>query len=87
MSEQDFDLSIQNGMLALKGEKKMEKKDDKDDYHLVERRYGSFERVMPVPPNIDEAAIKARFDRGVLTVSMPKKPGGASGERKIAISK
>ncbi|HLV83146.1 MAG TPA: Hsp20/alpha crystallin family protein [Devosia sp.] len=86
MTEQDFDLSTQSGMLLLRGEKKMEKKDDKDDFHLVERRYGRFERTMPVPPNVDEEAISAKFDKGVLTVTMPKKPGTKPAERKIAIA-
>lgn len=87
ITEQDVDLSIQNGVLSLKGEKKMEKKDDKDNYHVVERRYGSFQRSMRLPSSVDEAAISARFDNGVLTVTLPKKPGTAPAERKIAIEK
>ena len=87
IAEEDIDISIQNGMLSLKGEKKMEKKDDKDNYHVVERRYGSFQRSMRLPPSVDEAAVAARFDKGVLTVTMPKKPGAAPAERKIAIEK
>lgn len=87
ISEEDVDLSIHNGVLTLKGEKKMEKKDDKDNYHVVERRYGSFQRSMRLPSSVDEAAVAAKFDKGVLTVTMPKKPGTAPVERKIAIEK
>lgn len=87
LSETDVDLSIHNGLLILKGEKKMEKTDEKDNYHVTERRYGSFQRSMRLPPSVDEAAVSATFDKGVLTVSMPKKPGTAPVERKIAIQK
>lgn len=87
LSEADVDLSIHNGLLILKGEKKMEKTDEKDNYHVTERRYGSFQRSMRLPPSVDEAAISATFDKGVLTVSMPKKPGAVPVERKIAIQK
>ncbi|MDI6838072.1 Hsp20/alpha crystallin family protein [Ciceribacter thiooxidans] len=87
ISESDIDLSIQNGVLTLKGEKKFEKKDEKDDYRLIERRYGSFQRSMSLPASVDEAAVNATFDKGVLTVTMPKKPGSAPKERKIAIEK
>lgn len=85
--EDAIDIAIQNGVLSLKGEKKMEKKDDKDNYHVVERRYGSFQRSMRLPPSVDEAAVAAKFDKGVLTITMPKKPGTAPAERKIAIEK
>lgn len=87
ITEEDVDVSIHNGVLSIKGEKKMEKKDDKDNYHVVERRYGSFQRSMRLPPSVDEAAVAAKFDKGVLTVTMPKKPDAAPAERKIAIEK
>lgn len=87
IAEDDIDISIQKGVLRLKGEKKMEKKDDKDNYHVVERRYGSFQRSMSLPASVDDAAVTARFDKGVLTITMPKKPGTAPAERKIAIEK
>ncbi|MCL6706101.1 Hsp20/alpha crystallin family protein [Pseudomonas sp. R2.Fl] len=87
LEQNDIDLSIHNGVLTLKGEKKMEKKDEKDNYRLVERRYGSFQRAIQLPPSVDEAAVTAKFDKGVLTVTMPKRPGTAPVERKIAIEK
>ena len=88
LSDEDIDLSVDDGILTLKGEKKMEKKDDKDNYHVVERRYGTFQRLMRLPSSVDEAGVAAKFDKGVLTVTMPKKPGTATtGVRKIAIEK
>lgn len=87
LSDNDIDLTIHNGVLQIKGEKKMEKTDDKDNVHLVERRYGAFRRTLRVPPNVDEAGASARFDKGVLTVTLPKTLNVAPAERKIAIEK
>ncbi|PPJ47608.1 molecular chaperone [Rhizobium sp. KAs_5_22] len=87
IAEDDIDISIQKGVLSLKGEKKMEKKDDKDNFHVVERRYGSFQRSMSLPASVDDAAVTATFDKGVLTITMPKKPGTVPAERKVAIEK
>jgi Molecular chaperone (small heat shock protein) len=85
MSEEQVDLTIADGVLTLKGEKKIEHTSDKDNVHLVERSYGSFRRTFPVPDRVDADKITAKFDRGVLVVTMPKKPGSASGARKIAV--
>jgi len=85
LSEDDIDLSVANGMITLKGEKTEEKKDEKANYHLTERRYGSFQRAFRLPENVDEAKIKASFDKGVLTVTMPKSKDGKHQERKIKI--
>lgn len=87
IAEDDINISIQKGVLSLKGEKKMEKKDDKDNFHVVERRYGRFQRSMSLPASVDDAAVTATFDKGVLTITMPKKPGTVPAERKVAIEK
>jgi len=85
MTEADIDLSLKDGRLTLKGEKKVEKTEDKDDVHLTERRYGSFQRSFRIPDNVDEEAVSASFDKGVLKVTLPKKAGAAKKEKKIAI--
>jgi len=85
MSEDDVELVVRDGVLTLKGEKKFEQKQEKEDTHVMERRYGSFQRVMTLPDRVDEAKIKARFDKGVLTVTMPKKAEAKAAARKIAI--
>ncbi|MEQ8334614.1 Hsp20/alpha crystallin family protein [Nisaea sp.] len=85
MGEDDVEVTVKNGMLTVKGEKTEEKKDEKDNYHLTERRYGQFQRSFRVPENIDEAKIKAAFEKGVLTISMPKSKDGTHAERKIKI--
>lgn len=85
MAEEDIDLSVAGGMISIKGEKTEEKKDETENYHLTERRYGSFHRSFRLPDNVDEVKIKAAFDKGVLTVTMPKSKTGGHQERKIKI--
>ena len=68
MTDKDIDLTLRNGRLTLKGEKKVEKTEDKDDVHLTERRFGSFQRTFRIPDTVDEEAVSASFDKGVLKV-------------------
>lgn len=86
IEEKDVDLSVQDGVLTVIGEKKFEKKEDKDDYHMMERRYGSFMRSMRLPDTADEESIDANIDKGILTVTVAKKPGAENKQRKIEIS-
>ena len=72
--EQDVEVEFADGVLTIRGEKKQEREDKDRGYYVMERRYGSFLRRIPVPVEIDEERIEARFDHGVLTVTLPKKP-------------
>ena len=85
IDEKDVQLTIQDGVLTMRGEKKSERKDDRENYHLVERSYGSFQRSIRLPDTIDEDKIAARFDKGVLTVTLPKRPELVKAEKKIEI--
>lgn len=85
LSEDDVELVVRDGVLTLKGEKKYEKKDDKEDVHVMERRYGSFQRMMTLPDRVDDSKISAKFDKGVLTVTMPKRAESKAASRKIDI--
>ncbi|WP_193171182.1 Hsp20/alpha crystallin family protein [Nisaea nitritireducens] len=85
MGEDDVEVTVKSGTLTVKGEKTEEKRDEKDNYHLTERRYGQFQRSFKLPENIDEAKIKASFDKGVLTITMPKSKDGTHAERRIKI--
>ncbi|MFU2208424.1 Hsp20/alpha crystallin family protein [Solidesulfovibrio sp. C21] len=67
----DVEITIENETLVLRGEKKFEDEEKKDDYHRIERAYGSFSRCVPLPGKVKEAAAKARFDKGVLTITLP----------------
>jgi HSP20 family protein len=85
IDEKDVQLTLQDGVLTMRGEKKSERKDERDNYHLVERSYGSFQRSIRLPDTINEDKIDARFDKGVLTVTLPKRPEMVKAEKKIAI--
>jgi HSP20 family protein len=87
LDEEDVSLTIQNGVLTIEGEKKLEHEEDKEDYHVMERRYGSFQRSLRIPDTVNEDKIEARFDKGVLKVVLPKRPEAASEQRKIEIKK
>lgn len=70
----DVDIRFENGTLTLKGERKLEREDKRDNYHRIERQYGSFTRGFSLPATVDAEKIKAESRNGVLVVTLPKKP-------------
>jgi HSP20 family protein len=87
IDEKDVTVTLDAGILRISGEKKIEREEKKDDYHLTERSYGSFRRTFRVGDSIDETKVAANFDKGVLTVKLPKRPGATKTERRIPIGK
>ena len=85
MDEKDINLTIHNGVLSLRGEKKSEHTDQRENYHVMERSYGSFQRSIRLPETINEDKAEARFDKGVLTITLPKRPEMVSTQKKIEI--
>lgn len=86
MDESDVEVSIENGAIMIKGEKKSETEEKKKDYYRSERRFGSVMRCFQLPDTVDESAIKATFDKGILDISLPKNPEAKSKAKKIEIS-
>jgi HSP20 family protein len=75
VSEKDIDVSLDDDVLTIRGEKRMEQKKDeneKENFHFVERSFGSFQRSLRLPYAVDPEQVQARFDNGVLTVTLPK---------------
>ncbi|MCA9739891.1 MAG: Hsp20/alpha crystallin family protein [Deferribacteres bacterium] len=72
MTKDQVKVRFEDGMLSITGEKKSEKEEKKVNYHRVERSFGRFERSFRVPSRISANKIDAKFDKGVLTVTMPK---------------
>lgn len=72
VAKEDMHLSVDNGVLTIRGEKKQEKEEKGKKFHRIERHYGSFSRSFTLPDNVDAAAIKAAFKDGVLNVTLPK---------------
>lgn len=85
LDEKDVTVTLANGVLTLKGEKKSERKEDKDDYHLTERSYGSFQRSFDVADTVDPENVAATFEKGVLTVRMGKRAKQSTTEKRIPI--
>jgi HSP20 family protein len=74
VDEKDIDIEVEGNTLTLKGKREIEKETKEEDYHRIERSYGSFYRSFTLPYNVDAGKIKAEHDNGVLRISMPKKP-------------
>lgn len=87
VDDKDVSVKLSNGYLTIKGEKKTEREEKKDNYYLSERSFGSFERSLRLPETLDESKIEARFGKGVLKINAPKRPEAVKAERKIEIGK
>jgi HSP20 family protein len=83
MDSKDIDISLQNNMLVLQGEKKFEDEQSQGNYQRIERSYGSFSRTIPLSSSVDEDNVKASFKNGILTVTLPKQEKAQG--KKIAI--
>jgi HSP20 family protein len=84
MDAKDIDIGLTDGVLTVKGEKKREKEDTGENYHRIERRYGSFCRSISLPVGIKADAIDATYKDGLLTVTLPK--AEESKPRKIEVT-
>jgi HSP20 family protein len=87
VDEKDVSVTLSDGLLTIKGEKKQEREEKGESNYLCERSFGAFERCLRLPETIDESKIEARFDKGVLRITAAKKPEAVKAERKIEIKK
>ncbi len=85
MDEKNIEVKVADGRLTIKGEKQEEKEEKKKDYYLHERHFGSFQRSFEVPDSVDPDKIEANFKKGVLTVTLPKKPEAQKAAKKIEV--
>jgi HSP20 family protein len=69
---EEMDITLSEGILTLKGEKKREREEKEENYHLVERAYGSFSRSVRLPAVVQEDKVKANYKDGVITIILPK---------------
>jgi len=73
MNQDDFDLSVENNVITLRGERKFEKTEETDNYHRVERSYGAFTRSFTLPQTVSPEGATAEYNNGVLRVTLPKR--------------
>jgi HSP20 family protein len=85
MDEKDIDVSLAEGVLTIRGEKKSEVEKKEKDYYLQERTFGSVERVVPLPDAVDLDSANATFKNGVLTVKLAKRPEAMAATKRIAV--
>ena len=72
LSEKDVEVALSGDTLTIKGEKRQEREEKKQDYHLTERNYGAFQRAFVLPADVDSDKVTAAFTNGILTVTVPK---------------
>jgi HSP20 family protein len=87
VEEKDVTVTLANGCLTIKGEKRDQREEQGETYYRSERTFGAFERSLRMPETIDESKVEARFDKGVLRITAAKKPEAVRAERKIEIRK
>jgi HSP20 family protein len=85
LDEKNIEVNVVNDGLTIKGEKRDEKDEKTKDRYVSERRYGSFERYFRLPDTVDAGKIEASFKKGVLTVTLPKKPEAQQPAKKIEV--
>lgn len=74
VDEKDVEIKVEDNTLSLKGERKFEKETREENYHRIERAYGSFSRSFSLPNYVDQDKINAEYENGLLKIHLPKKP-------------
>src|ERR1700759_281181 len=72
--EKDLDVSVENNTLTVKGERKFEKEEKEENFHRIERRYGTFYRAFTLPSTVDSEHVQASYQNGILKLELSKKP-------------
>jgi HSP20 family protein len=72
MKKEDIKINIENNILSIEGERKTESEEKGKTFHRIERSYGQFYRAVSLPKHVDDAKIKAEFNDGLLTITLPK---------------
>jgi len=85
MDPKEFDISVSEGTLMIKGEKKQEKEEKEENYHLTERRYGTFIRSILLPQEVESDKIRASYKDGILKITLPKSEEAKKNEIKIKV--
>ena len=87
VDEQDVEIKVEDNNLTLRGERKFEKETKEENYHRIERSYGSFARRFALPNSIDAEKVAAEYKDGLLTLTLPKREETKPKTIKINVSK
>ena len=85
VSEADLDIQVENNTLTVKGERKFEKEEKEENFHRVERRYGSFLRTFRLPNTVDTESVEANYEKGVLRINLAKKAEAKPKQIKVGV--
>jgi HSP20 family protein len=85
IEEKDLDVSVEKNTLTVKGERKFEKEEKEENFHRIERRYGSFYRAFTLPSTVDTDNVDAKYEAGVLKIELKKKPEAQPKQVKVNI--
>jgi HSP20 family protein len=85
IEEKDIDVRLENQTLTLRGERKFEKEEKEENFHRIERRYGSFTRSFTLPNTVDTENVKAEYANGVLSVRLPKRAEAKPRQIKVGV--
>jgi HSP20 family protein len=85
MEARDIDVALADDVLTIRGEKKEEREEKAESYCISERRFGAFQRSIQLPRGVDTGCIEAKFDKGLLTVILPKTAEAAARQKKIEV--
>ena len=86
MNREDLDITVENFVLTIKGEKKLSNEVKEEQYHHVERRYGSFSRSFSLPQTVDAGKVAAEYKNGVLTVRLPLREEAKPRQIKVEVA-
>jgi HSP20 family protein len=86
IEEKDLDVRVENHTLTVKGERKFEAEEKEQNFHCIERRYGSFYRAFTLPSTVDTENVKAGYTAGVLKLELSKKPEAQPKQIKVNIA-
>ena len=87
LDEKEIDIRLENNLLTVKGERKIERETKEENYRRIERRFGTFTRSFTLPNTVSSESVKASYDKGVLTISLPKKEAAKPKQIKIEVGK
>jgi len=87
VEEKDVKVAVEDNVLTISGEKKAEREQKEKDYVMSERSYGSFKRAFTLPDNVAVDKVAARFEKGVLRITLPKSAPSPAKQREIPIAK
>jgi HSP20 family protein len=85
IDEKDLDVRVENNTLTVKGERKFEKEEKEENFHRIERRYGSFYRAFTLPTTVDNEHVNANYHNGILKLELSKKPEAQPKQIKVNV--